>query len=96
MKKTRVVEKDYEIDDQLRLQSDGLNEVVARVLAARGIKNLSQLDTDLEGLINPDLLTNCQKAGQKIADNIENKKTILIVGDYDVDGACSASILVKF
>jgi single-stranded-DNA-specific exonuclease len=77
-----------------------LNDVVARVLAARGV----QLD-DAPLFLNPTLksmlpdpahLLDMQPAVERLARAIYDGETVGVLGDYDVDGATSAALLVKF
>ncbi|MBA3027119.1 MAG: single-stranded-DNA-specific exonuclease RecJ [Sulfurimonas sp.] len=53
-------------------------------------------ETKLSQIPNPALLLNAQKAAQKIANAIREKKNITLVGDYDVDGVSSTAIMVDF
>ena len=77
-----------------------LNDVVARVLAARGV----QLD-DAPLFLNPTLksmlpdpahLLDMQPAVERLARAIYDGETVGVLGDYDVDGATSAALLVNF
>ena len=81
---------------QNKLREKGLSPVLARVLAARGIKEADELDDTLSNLIPYDNLKNCRKAAQLLADAIDNKENILIVADYDADGATAAAIAILF
>ncbi|WP_297441116.1 single-stranded-DNA-specific exonuclease RecJ [Sulfurimonas sp.] len=53
-------------------------------------------DKKLSQIPNPALLLNATKAAQKIAEAIQSKKRITLVGDYDVDGVSSTAIMVDF
>jgi len=77
-----------------------LPEVIARILAARGIG----IDT-AEAFLNPTLkamlpdplaLQDMEKAARRLADAVAAGETIGIFGDYDVDGATSAALLSRF
>ncbi len=77
-----------------------LHEVVARVLAARDI----QLD-DAASFLNPTLksmlpdpahLLDMQPAVERITKAIHDGETVGVLGDYDVDGATSSALLVRF
>ena len=81
---------------QEKLREKGLSPVLARVLAARGIKEADELDDTLSNLIPYDNLKNCRKAAQLLADAIDNQEKILIVADYDADGATAAAIAILF
>src|SRR6476469_996186 len=81
-------------------QRQGVSELLARVLAGRGVEadGVQQfLDPTVRRLMpDPDTLTDMAKAATRIADAIERRETIAILGDYDVDGATSAAVLAKF
>lgn len=50
----------------------------------------------LKDIPSPALLKNSKKAAERIAHAIKNKERITLVGDYDVDGVTSTSIMVLF
>jgi len=81
-------------------QTHGLPDVLARVLAGRGVGI-----HDTEGFLNPRLrdlmpdphvLTDMEAAASRLADAIMRNEKVAIFGDYDVDGACSASLLAEY
>ena len=76
---------------QKKLKEYGLSPILARVLAARGIKEIAELDDALSNLIPYDNLKNCRKAAQLLTDAIYNQQKMLIVADYDADGATAVS-----
>jgi len=73
---------------------------IARIMSLRGIisKNESRefFYPDITRLHNPFLMIDMDRAVSRILDAIINKKTILIFGDYDVDGTTSAGFLTLF
>lgn len=81
-------------------QTHGLPEIVARVLAGRGIAGeeaqrfLSPSIRDL--LPDPATLTDMEVAAARIAQAIARRERIAIFGDYDVDGAASSAMLKRF
>lgn len=70
----------------------GTHPVVARALASRGVISLSEARPDLKYLVPYTELKNCVKMAELIADSIANKKSILVIADYDADGATACSI----
>ena len=80
------------IDPEL-LPAD-LHPVVRRVYAARGIREGGELATSLEHLEPHDRLSNIGAAARLLADKIAARKRILIVGDFDADGATSSALAV--
>lgn len=81
-------------------QTHGLPELIARVLAGRGVgqdEAMAFLDPTIRGLMpDPHLLTDCEKAAQRLLHAIRKGETVAIFGDYDVDGAASSALLYRF
>ena len=80
---------------QWQLEQQGLHPLLARLYAARGIKTRSELDYELKSLLPPALLTHAAKAAVLLADAIEAQARILIVADYDCDGATACAIGIR-
>jgi len=75
---------------------DGIDPLIARILAARGMtqaETIKFLYDGKESLHNPLLLKNAMTACQIIEETIKEKKHIVIFGDYDADGICATAIL---
>ncbi len=66
-----------------------------KIFYARGIHNTCQLDYQLKHLIPPQKLLNLELASEAIFKAIKQDKKILIIGDFDVDGATSSALLMK-
>ena len=81
-------------------QRHGLPEVVGRIMAARGIgleDAAVWLDPTLKALLpDPSQLKDMDRAADRIADAVRSGETIAIFGDYDVDGATSTALLLRF
>lgn len=90
-------------DDRLALalaQRLGLPEVLGRVMAARGV-TLDDADSFLQpslrhSLPDPSVLVDMDKAAERLAGAVVDDEPIAIFGDYDVDGATSAAVLVRY
>lgn len=81
-------------------QIHGIPDLVARVLAGRGV-SLDEapafLDPTIRALMpEPYSLTDCEKAVIRIAEAIAKRQKVAIFGDYDVDGASSSALLYRF
>jgi len=72
-----------------------LNPRLARVLAARGITEAAQLDHRLAALLPPEGLPDLGMAAGLIADAVMNDERILIVGDFDADGATATALCLR-
>lgn len=77
----------------------GVSPTVARLLIGRGIHTFeaasSFFQADLAHLHDPSLLPNIDAAARRIARAVREKESLLIHGDYDVDGVCSAALLTR-
>jgi single-stranded-DNA-specific exonuclease len=80
---------------QWQLEQQGLHPLLARIYAARGIQTKSELDYELKSLLPPALLTNTAQAAVLLADAIEAEAKILIVADYDCDGATACAVGIR-
>ncbi len=74
-----------------QLTADGLTPFMARIYAARGINHMAQLAPDLSRLIPPERLLNVNTMAALLADAIAAQKKLLIVADYDADGATACA-----
>ena len=81
-------------------QKYNLPILVASIMSARGIKvdnAMFYVDSKLQNLMpNPSVMKDMDKASSKIAEAIMQGKKIGIIGDYDVDGATSSSVMRLF
>jgi single-stranded-DNA-specific exonuclease len=81
-------------------QRHGLSELLARVLAGRGIEPEDVetfLDPSIKRLMpDPNVLTAMPAAAARIADAVTKGESVAIFGDYDVDGATSAALLTRY
>ncbi|GJL98299.1 MAG: single-stranded-DNA-specific exonuclease RecJ [Hyphobacterium sp.] len=92
-----------DLDDQI--VSDirrkvGVDEIVARMLAARGI-SADEADAVLNPTLrhffpDPSSFQDMDKAATVIWDAVESNRTLAVFADYDVDGATSAAQLIRY
>jgi single-stranded-DNA-specific exonuclease len=73
----------------------GVNPLLARLYAARGVVSKAELETSLSHIIPPEQLTNSSEMAKLLADAIAANKKILVIGDYDADGATATAVAVK-
>jgi single-stranded-DNA-specific exonuclease len=90
-----LVERKFEEADRRALVAAGLHPVLARVYAARRIRSAAELDDDFKRLLPPASLTHCERAASLLADAIAAGKKLLIVADYDADGATACAVGVR-
>ncbi len=92
---TRLSSRPYSIRDAEMLAQQGLHPVMARLMAARGLREPRELSTELEALIKPAQLTNVAHAAEFLADAIDAEQRIVIVADYDCDGATACAVAIR-
>ena len=77
------------------LQSIGLPALLAKLFAARGVDDAAKVNVHLSQLLPPHTLTHNQQMAQLLADAIAAGKKMLVVGDYDADGATATAVAIK-
>ena len=79
----------------LWLQQSGLHPLLARLFAARGVDSPEDLSLDLKRLLSPTELKNCISTAALLADIFEKNEPILVVADYDCDGATACAVALR-
>lgn len=78
----------------------GVDQVIAQLLAQRGIQTFAQAKTffrpQLEELHDPFLMKDMDKAVERIEQALASDERILIYGDYDVDGTTSVALMATY
>ncbi|MFT7411382.1 MAG: single-stranded-DNA-specific exonuclease, partial [Oleispira sp.] len=69
--------------------------ILSSIYQARGIQSYEELQYELRGLLPFHRLYDIDKAATIIADSIERQQRILIVGDFDADGATSTALAIR-
>ena len=77
------------------LEQAGIHPLLARLYAARGIADPAALDTRTAALLPPETLTGATAAAALLADAIAAGRRILIVADYDCDGATACAVGIR-
>jgi len=76
-------------------QLDSLTPMMQRIYAARGITELKDLEKGLSALLPFDDLKDIEKAANRLSQAIYQQQHILIIGDFDADGATSTALAVS-
>lgn len=92
---TRLIERSFDASAAQRLAASGLPAPLARVLAARGVASVEDLKLTLDGLVAPSALSHIDEAATLLADATEAQARILVVADYDCDGATACAVAVR-
>jgi single-stranded-DNA-specific exonuclease len=74
--------------------SPEIPSALANIYAVRGVFSDDQLAHELTRLSTPDTFKGLSAAAKLIADAIEQQQSILIIGDFDADGATSTALSV--
>ncbi len=81
--------------DSAALEAAGLSPLLARIYSGRGLRNADELQLDFARLLPPASLLHAGSAGRLLADALERGERILVVGDFDADGATSTALAVS-
>jgi len=74
------------------LAAAGMPDVLARIYAARGITAMAELDHGFAALPSPDRMKGIDAAAVRLVRAIRAKEKIVIVADYDADGATACAV----
>ena len=77
------------------LEQAGVHPLLARLLAARGVRQVDDLDDGLARLLSPDTLHGSGAAARLLADAITAGRRICVVADYDCDGATACAVALR-
>lgn len=89
MQKTVIITRPLE---EVAEPLEGVHPVLQRVFRARGVRSRRELEYELHGLIPPDRLQGADEAARLLADALACDRRILVVGDFDCDGATSVAL----
>ena len=77
------------------LQASKLPPLLSQLFASRGLKNADETIATLDKLLAPNTLKNNAEMAVHLADAIVQNKQLLVIGDYDADGATATAVAVK-
>ena len=89
---TRLLPRTVPTQVTRQLAEAGMHPLLARLYAARGIRSAAELKTDLAALLPPEGLKGITEAAELLADGIEAGARMVIVADYDCDGATACAV----
>ena len=92
---TKIALRKTEVQVAQLLETAGVSPLMSRLLAARGVTAPNQLSANLSNLLPPNTLTHNQEMAKLLADAILANKKLLVIGDYDADGATATAVAVK-
>jgi single-stranded-DNA-specific exonuclease len=92
---TRLIPRNSPPRKVWQLEQQGVPPLLARLYAARGVETAAELDCAFKSLLPPSSLTHAAAAARLLADAIEAEARILIVADYDCDGATACAVGIR-
>ncbi len=91
----KIVARDIPPRAAWALEQAGVHPLLARLYAARGIRLHDELDDALRRLLPPETLLGAHEAAVLLADAIAADRRIVVVADYDCDGATACAVAVR-
>ncbi len=83
----------------IRRQADhslpGMSPLLGRLFAARGVTDAAEVDHSLPHLLPPTQLKGLSVAAELLGDAVAHDRKILVVGDFDADGATSCALMIS-
>ena len=95
MNSPRLIERDVPPRTAWALEQAGVAPLLARLLASRGVREAAELDESLAQLLPPTDLKGLTEAGRLLADAIQRGERLVIVADYDCDGATACAVMLR-
>ena len=80
--------------ESVALTNSGLDPVLSRIYAARHVSNPAELDCSLKNLLPPTGLSGIDAAADLLVDAVHANARVVVVGDFDADGATSSALAV--
>jgi single-stranded-DNA-specific exonuclease len=87
-----ILERTFPAATAAALRAAGVDPVLARIYAGRGVGTPAELDCALDHLHPPSTLLHADRAARLLADAIAQARRLLIVADYDCDGATACAV----
>ena len=92
---TDIVQRSFDTMTVESLQNSGYSPLLARLLAARGVRHAQDAELSMKQLLAPTDLRNIAQTAQHISDAIAARHNITIIADYDCDGATACAVAVR-
>ena len=88
-----IVRRDADISGEL--EASDLHPLLKKIYANRGVTSLKQIDYSLAGLLDFSLLKDIDVASEIVSWAIVDNKRIIVIGDFDADGATSCAVMIR-
>lgn len=90
-----VYQKDYNFEVMQDLVRKGISPFLAKLFAARNIDNFIETQDDLKLLLHFKYFKNIDLVAKRLAKAVIKKENIVVIADYDADGATSCAVIIK-
>jgi single-stranded-DNA-specific exonuclease len=91
----QIVQRPCPLAHEEALRRSSLHPLLARLLASRGIQDAAETDYEFARLIPPTQLKGITTAAEILVHTITQQQKLLIVADYDCDGATACAVGVR-
>jgi single-stranded-DNA-specific exonuclease len=91
----RIEQRDAPPRVTYALEQAGVHPLLARLFAARGVREASELDDALAHLLPPATMQGTTQAATLLADAVAQRRRVCIVADYDCDGATACAVALR-
>ncbi len=88
-----IVRREKTVSDELN--NSNLHPLLKKIYANRGVTTLNQVDYSLQDLIDFSLLKDIDVAAEIVSQAIIENKRLVVVGDFDADGATSCAVMMR-
>ena len=88
-----IVRRNTAVSDELK--NSDLHPLLKKIYANRGVTKLKQVEYSLKDLLDFSLLKDIDIAAEIVSQAIIENKRIIVVGDFDADGATSCAVMVR-
>ena len=92
LQQKRIIQRRNPVSELAEEFAVDLHPLLRRVYAARGVRSPQELDRRLGALLPAEQMDGTGKAADLLAEAVMNNKRVLIVGDFDCDGATSVAL----
>lgn len=91
----RIVQRRYSEADRRALEAAGLHPLLARLYAARRVRSPAEVEYGPDKLLAPAGMKGLEQAAALLADAIAAKRRLLVIADYDADGATACAVAIR-
>jgi len=88
-----IMRRDLPVSEELN--NSDLHPLLKKIYANRGVTKLKQVDYSLKALLDFSLLKGIDLAAEIVSQAIIENKRIIVVGDFDADGATSCAVMIR-